>query len=771
MRIASPPAADARSRQRVRMTVQGTVQGVGFRPFVYRTACELGIGGSVANTTAGVSIEAEGPPDAVAQFVHAIRRGPAPPARVTAVDIEARAPVGDTAFEFRPTEAAGTRSATVLPDLSTCPDCLRELFDPDNRRYRYPFTNCTHCGPRYSIIEDLPYDRARTSMRRFPMCEACLAEYGDPADRRFHAESNACPNCGPKLALCDGKGRGLAEGDAALTAVAVAIRDGAIVAVKGLGGFHLMVDARNDAAVRRLRARKRREEKPFAVMFTSLAAVEAECDIRPEEAALLTSPERPIVIVRARGPLAPSVSPDNPTVGVMLPYTPLHHLLLAELGFPVVATSGNRSEEPIVTDEVEVQKRLGGIADLFLVHDRGIVRPVDDSVARIVAGRPLFLRRARGYAPAAAIERRMPAGILAFGGHLKATIALTLATGAVLGQHIGDLETAEARDAYDRAVADLTRLHAVVPRVAVRDLHPDYHSSRVADASGLPTVMVQHHVAHAAACMAEHRLEPPVLGVSFDGTGYGADGTVWGGEFLLVIKTGWRRVAHLRPFRLPGGDSAIREPRRSALGLLFELFGPTCLAMVDLAPVAAFTAAERNVLATMLERGVNAPITTSAGRLFDAIAALVGLRQRATYEGQAAARLEWAARAAGSPERSGGAYRFSVTAASPMVLDWEPAIRDLVTDLGTGVSVSAIACAFHRGLAIAIAEVAARIGERQVVLTGGCFQNALLTEAAIATLSEVGLVPYWHRLVPPNDGGIALGQAAWAASLIERGEI
>ena len=322
------------------------------------------------------------------------------------------------------------------------------------------------------------------------MCEACLAEYEDPADRRFHAEANACPDCGPKLALCDGEGIGLAEGDAALTAVAAAIRDGAIVAVKGLGGFHLMVDARNDAAVRRLRARKRREEKPFAVMFASLAAVEAECDIRPEEATLLTSPERPIVIVRARRPLAPSVSPDNPTVGVMLPYTPLHHLLLAELGFPVVATSGNRSEEPIVTDEAEVQKRLGGIADLFLVHDRGIVRPVDDSVARIVAGRPLFLRRARGYAPAAAIERGMPAGILAFGGHLKATIALTLPTGAVLGQHIGDLETVEARDAYDRAVEDLTRLHAVAPRVAVRDLHPDYHSQpgrrciRAADRDG-----------------------------------------------------------------------------------------------------------------------------------------------------------------------------------------------------------------------------------------------------------------------------------------------
>ena len=709
------------------------------------------------------------------------------------------------------------------------------------------------------------------------MCAACRAEYEDPADRRFHAEPNACPACGPKLELWDGEGSGFAEGDAALTAAAAAIRDGGIVAVKGLGGFHLVVDARNDGAVRRLRARKHREEKPFAVMFPSLAAIEAQCDIRPEEAALLTAPERPIVIVRTRTPsplvgegvslsepraslekrgegvpvrpgdtrsahvlpkeaseprrgpphpsglsasvaslppahansdssefatlaaevgytrlqwpkalphqggggvrssagdsLAPSVSPDNPTVGAMLPYTPLHHLLMAELGFPVVATSGNRSDEPIVIDEADAVARLGGIADLFLVHDRRIVRPVDDSVARIVAGRPLLLRRARGYAPAPAIEGEMPPGILALGGHLKATVALTHAAGAVLSQHIGDLGTAEACDAYDRTVADLARLHAVTPRIAVRDLHPDYHSSRIADASGLPTIAVQHHVAHVAACMAEHRLEPPVLGVSWDGTGYGPDGTVWGGEFLVIAEAGWRRVAHLRPFRLPGGEAAVREPRRSALGLLFELFGPACLAMTDLVPVAAFTEAERNVLAAMLTRGVNAPVTTSAGRLFDAVAALLDLRQRSTYEGQAAMQLEWAAgEDAGDPVwRS--AYSLAVTNAAPIIVDWEPAIRALLADLRAGTPVAAIAAAFHRGLATVIAEVAARIGEKRVVLTGGCFQNAFLTEAAIAALSAAGLVPYWHRLVPPNDGGLALGQAAWAASLVERGEI
>ena len=825
---ASPRPAGASARQRLQLTVRGTVQGVGFRPFVYRTAQEFGIAGSVANTPTGVSIEAEGPLSALARFVDTIRQGPPPPARVTGVAVQALFPVGEAAFQIRPSAATGVRSANILPDLSTCAACLREVFDPGDRRYRYPFTNCTHCGPRYSVIEALPYDRARTSMRRFAMCAACRAEYENPANRRFHAEPNACPACGPKLALWDGAGRGLAEADAALIAAAAAIREGAIVAVKGLGGFHLMVDARNDAAVKRLRARKHREEKPFAVMFPSLAAIDATCDARPEERALLASPERPIVIVatrvgrspsplpgegRGEGPastspplpattseampgrdprgqtregsagrlprvpagarLAASVSPDNPTVGAMLPYTPLHHLLMAELDFPVVATSGNHSEEPIVTDEAEVLARLGGIADFFLVHDRPIVRPVDDSVARIVAGEPLLLRRARGYAPAPAIERDLPAGILAFGGHLKATIAATQPTGAVLSQHIGDLATVEARDAYDSAIADITRLHAVVPRLAVRDLHPDYHSSRVADASGLPTVSVQHHLAHVAACMAEHGLAPPVLGVALDGTGYGPDGTVWGGEFLLVAETGWRRVGHLRPFRLPGGEAAIREPRRSALGLLYEIFGSVCLDMTDLAPIAAFTSGERDVLATMLERGVRAPITTSAGRLFDAVASLLGIRQRCSYEGQAAMRLESeASEESRSPAVAPRlAYSFAITNGDPMVVDWEPAIRTTIADLAIGTSTADFAAAFHHGLASVIAEAAARVGAARVVLSGGCFQNAFLTEATIAALNAARLMPYWHRLVPPNDGGLALGQAAWAARLVERGEI
>jgi hydrogenase maturation protein HypF len=766
--VAAPP------RERVRLTVGGIVQGVGFRPSVYRCARQFGVAGFVANSLAGVTIEAEGSPEAVAAFLRKVIDAPPAGARVVNVEVESLAPTGEATFEVRASSLEGERTATVLPDLATCDDCLRELFDADDRRHRYPFINCTHCGPRHSIVEDLPYDRSRTSMRGFPMCAACRAEYEDPADRRFHAEPIACAACGPQLALWDAAGAPLAARDAALLVAAVAIRDGAIVAVKGLGGFHFVADARNDAAVRRLRERKLREEKPFAVMFPSRAVAEVLCDVGDAERALLMSPQSPIVLVRRRErALAESVAPHNPWIGAMLPYTPLHHLLLAELRFPVVATSGNRSDEPIATDNLEALSRLDGIADCFLVHDRPIVRAIDDSVVRIIAGRPMLLRRARGFAPAPAVERPMPEGILALGGHMKNAIALTTRRSVILGPHIGDLDTVPARDAYDRAVGDLMRLHDIRPRLVARDAHPDYYSSRVAEASGLPVVTVQHHLAHVVSCMAEQGLAPPVLGVAWDGTGYGPDGTVWGGEFLVVTETGWRRAAHLRTFRLPGGESAVREPRRSAVGLLFAAFGREALAMSDLAPVAAFTEPERATLAVMLERGLNAPVTSSAGRLFDAVAALTGLRQRSSYEGQAAMLLEWLAEVGERDDRSRPPYPFPVVAdgpASPLIVDWRPALCEILADVRRSEPAGAIARAFHLGLATAIAEVAVRIGEPAVVLTGGCFQNAFLAEAAIGQLRHGGLTPHWHRSVPPNDGGLAVGQAVWAARLIERGD-
>lgn len=762
-------ASAARTRQRI--LVRGAVQGVGFRPFVYRHATALGLAGWVSNSSEGVALEAEGDVGALSVFVDAIRVSPPPNATIVAVEIREIEPVGETTFAIRPSEIAGSRSVEVLPDIATCPECLAELFDPYDRRCRYPFINCTQCGPRYSIIEEMPYDRARTTMRRFPMCAACQAEYEDPRNWRFHAEPNACLDCGPRLALWDPSGRTLARDHEAPLAAAAALRHGQIVAVKGIGGFHLFADAREEAVVRRLRAGKQRESKPFAVMFPSFAAAKASCRVGPQEEALLTGPARPIVLLRRTGaPVVQSVAPDNPWLGVLLPYAPVHHLLMRELGFPVVATSGNVTDEPIVTDEAEAIDRLAAIADAFLVHDRPIVRPVDNSVVRVVCGRELVLRRSRGYAPAPIAVDRMPAGILALGGHLKTTVALTSPGGAVLSQHVGDLETVAARKAHTRIIADTTQLHAAKPYLIVRDQHPDYASSRAAEELGLPVVAVQHHVAHVAACMAEHGIAPPALGVAWDGSGYGPDGTIWGGEFLLITESGWSRVAHLRPFRLPGGEAAAREPRRAALGLLYGAFGDEAFAMIDLPPLAAFSSAERTVLHSMLARGINAPITSSAGRLFDAFAAICGLRQQASYEGQAAAELEWAAEGCATGRRYEIIIRPSERG-GPLIIDWQPALEAALGELQRGTAVGTVSEALHNGLAAAIVEVAIRIGQGRVILTGGCFQNTRLTEATVAALRDAGCEPVWHQRVPPNDGGLALGQAVWAAWTEQRSQM
>ncbi|HEY0283638.1 MAG TPA: carbamoyltransferase HypF [Rhizomicrobium sp.] len=753
--------------RRVRIDVRGAVQGVGFRPHVYRSATRLGLAGWVENTSFGVRLEVEGEAGAIAALRRAIEESPPPNAAIVSVEVEELEPRGEKSFVIGASASQGARVAQILPDLATCPDCLGELFDPKDRRYLYPFINCTHCGPRYSIVEDVPYDRARTSMRHFAMCPACRAEYDDPSNRRFHAEPNACPVCGPRLSLWNGDGAVLAQEHDALLDAAKAIRAGKIVAAKGIGGFHLIADARNGEAVRRLRARKLRAEKPFAVMFPSLAVVERECAVSPEERALLESPARPIVLLRRKpGAIAASVAPGNPRLGVMLPYAPLHHLLLRELGFPVVATSGNLSDEPIATGEAEALVRLKGVADLFLVHDRPIVRPIDDSVARIVCGRDQLLRRARGYAPAPILMDGLTPGILALGGHLKTTVAVTLEDGVLLSQHLGDLETVAAREAHARAVDDLVKLRGLAPRLVVRDLHPDYATSRMAEETGLPVTGVQHHLAHVASCMAEHGIAPPVLGVAWDGTGYGTDGTIWGGEFLLVTESGWRRVAHLRCFRLPGGEAAMREPRRAAIGLLYEAFGDEAFAMDDLPPLADFSPDERRVIQTMLQSGVNSPRTSSVGRLFDGFASLSGLRQSTSYEGQTAAEFEWAADGIAA-ERP---YDFPLIPGpakdAPWIVDWKPALSGLLADRRKGAAPGVLSAAFHDGLAAALVALARRIGEPRVILTGGCFQNARLTETSVSGLRAAGHEPIWHRHVPPNDGGIALGQAAWAAWLM-----
>jgi hydrogenase maturation protein HypF len=745
---------------RVHIRVCGAVQGVGFRPFVYRLASTLQLAGWVANTGHGVVIEAEGEKDTLDEFVSRVERERPPHSFIQSLEHLFLDPAGYTGFTIRESIAGRGLTALVLPDIATCPDCRAEIFDPANRRYRYPFTNCTHCGPRFSILHRLPYDRANTSMHSFAMCDACREEYENPADRRFHAQPNACPVCGPRCELWNPSGTLSATHDDAVQEAVQGIHDGMIVAVKGIGGFHLTADAQNEDVLRRLRKRKRREEKPLALMVADCDEARRLCEVSAAEERLLQSSEAPIVLLRRHDqvlgtPPAPSVAPGNPSLGIMLPYSPLHHLLLHALARPIVATSGNVADEPICTDEYEAVNRLDGIADLFLVHNRPIVRHVDDSVARIVLGRELLLRRARGYAPLP-----IPLGVegpelIAVGGHLKNTVAISKGSNVFLSQHIGDLETPQALEAFKNTMENVGALYDASPTIVVSDLHPEYLSTKHAQSTGLPLVGVQHHYAHVAACMAENQLTGRVLGVAWDGTGYGTDGTIWGGEFLLADERGFTRAGSFRSFLLPGGDTAIREPRRSALGMLFELLGEGLFERADLAPVAACDRQERALLLQMLQRRVNTPRTSSAGRLFDAVASLLGLRQRSSYEGQAAMELEYVAGNASCE----GSYALPIGDGSPFELDWGPMMLGIIDDLARGISPSAVAARFHNALADAIASTAMRCGEERVVLSGGCFQNRILTERAVALLRNRGFRPYWHQRVPPNDGGIALGQA------------
>lgn len=746
---------------RVEAHIRGAVQGVGFRPFVYRLALELGLAGTVANTVRGVEIVAEGPRATVDAFLDRLQREPPPLSIVEAVEHRFAEPAGLTTFRIVPGETTGEAAAHILPDIATCPDCLREIRDPADRRYRYPFTNCTHCGPRFSIILRLPYDRPNTSMARFALCLACRLEYEDPADRRFHAQPTACPACGPRLALWDGAGGVIERDGAALPHAVELLRAGRIVAVKGLGGFHLMCDARNAESISRLRAHKRREEKPFAILFPHLAGVTEACRVSPLEARLLESPEAPIVLLDRRpgACVADNAAPEAPRLGAMLPCTPLHHLLLGELGFPMVATSGNLREEPLCTDEHDALARLGGIAEAFLVHDRPIVRPVDDSIVHVVRGREQLLRRARGYAPLPIHTGDTGPPVLAVGGHHKNTVALALNGAVFLSQHVGDLETPLALDAHTAAGEALCLLYGARPERVACDAHPGYASTARARETGLPMTAVQHHYAHIVACMAEHGLDEPVLGVAWDGSGYGDDHTVWGGEFFRATRDGYTRAASFRRFWLPGGEQAVREPRRAAFSLLAETYGPDAPDL-DVPPVRAFSHAERAVLLRMLDRGLNAPWTSSAGRLFDAVAALCGLRQISTFEGQAAMALEHAAR---GHARAEPPYPLPLRdGLEHLEIDWAPLVRAIVDDVRRGDTAGAVAARFHRALAHAILDVARRIALPAAVLSGGCFQNALLAEWAGALLEREGFRVFMPHRVPPNDGGIALGQAVHA---------
>jgi hydrogenase maturation protein HypF len=758
---------------RLKLAVRGAVQGVGFRPFVFRLAAELKLRGWVNNSF----IEAEGARAELEKFLLRLDSEKPPRSFIQSLESSWLDVAGYKSFEIRPSETGGEKTALVLPDIATCPDCLRDIFDPKNRRHLYPFTNCTNCGPRFSIIESLPYDRANTSMKNFAMCPQCQAEYDDPHDRRFHAQPNACPVCGPRLELWQSRtgvtpvsdfGNNGDRRDAcptendALLAAANAIRCGKVVAVKGIGGFHLMVDARNEKAVQLLRERKHREEKPFALLFPSLESVKAVCEVSPLEERLLRSPEAPIVLLKKisnlKSQISSSVAPGNPNLGVMLPSNPIHHLLMAELKFPVVATSGNLSDEPICTDDHEALERLGGIADLFLAHNRPIVRHMDDSIVRVMLDREMILRRARGYAPLPLEIKNSKLknqNVLAVGAHLKNSIALVVGENVFISQHIGDLETEPANAAFRRVTADLPKLNGVSPEIIAADLHPDYGSTRWAHQSGKKVFGVQHHVAHVLSCIAENKVPLPALGVAWDGTGYGPDGTIWGGEFFLVNEENIHRVAHLRPFRLPGGDKAVKEPRRAGLGLLYELYGEAAFEMTHLPPLREMPPVEMITLKGMLQRGLNSPLTSSVGRLFDVVASLVNLRQQMRFEGQAAMELEFVL----GDIVSNAVYNLPLVTFHPsLVLDWSLMIHEILADVNGGVSVAEISAKFHNALAEAVVDVAKKVGAVRVALSGGCFQNRYLIERVAARLRAEKFQPYWQQRVPTNDGGIALGQ-------------
>ncbi len=788
--VGSQPDEPTRARARV----EGFVQGVGFRPYVYHLAHELGLTGFVLNDTRGVLVEVEGSRAAVRRFLTRLPLEAPPLADVRRIEAEEVATSGEAAFRIVESEAGGRATALVSPDAATCGACLVELFDPADRRFRYPFINCTHCGPRFTIVRSIPYDRPNTTMAGFGMCDACRAEYEDPLDRRFHAQPNACPVCGPRVQLRDAAGGPVGSGEARdpVEAAARALVSGAIVAVKGLGGFHLACRADDPVAVATLRSRKHREDKPFALMAADVERARGLVELGDEEERLLVSRQRPIVLAR-RNPdaaVARAVAPGHRDLGVMLPYSPLHHLLLADTGLVLVMTSGNVSDEPIAYENEEAMDRLGGIADLFLLHDRPIETRTDDSVVRVVevAGerRPLVLRRSRGYVPAPVDLPGLPEEegpvVLACGAHLKNTFCLAAGRRAWPGPHIGDLENWETFLSYEGGIDHLERLLELEPGLLAHDLHPEYLSTRYAleHAEGRPTEGIQHHHAHLAACLAEHGEPGPALGVIYDGTGYGLDGTVWGGELLVGDLTEFRRVGHLWRVRLPGGEAAVREPWRMACAWLVALESEDGEApTVPRALAREVDPARWRMVARLAREGLASPVTSSAGRLFDAVAALCGLRSRVTYEGQAAIELEMVA----DPETE-GAYPLPLvdtdtpgpvdsgeipgpeSKEAPVVLDARALVRAVLADLEAGVSAATISTRFHRGLADGSARVAAELarqhGVDRVVLSGGVFQNVLLLERMAGRLSEAGLRVLVPTRVPPNDGGISLGQAACA---------
>jgi hydrogenase maturation protein HypF len=793
-------------KKALRFRIRGTVQGVGFRPWIYRLAHQLHLKGFVRNTSQGAAIEIEGPKKDVENFTHRMRTELPAHCVITSCLSTNILPKGFHQFEILSSQDEDRHEAIVLPDIATCPECIKEIFNKHDRRYLYPFTNCTHCGPRYSIIESLPYDRLNTSMKKFKMCKKCQKEYDAPLNRRFHAQPNACPLCGPKVSLWDGQGDLIASPLETLPAAAELIKRGAIVAVKSLGGFYLMTDALNDAAVVKLRQRKHRPHKPLALMLPSLRMASQYCQIDPLEAELLQSSQAPIVLLRKLQSsmsfhndqnmsfphlqlsfphpqlsfphpqlsfprkresiqrISDQVAPDNPYLGCMLPSMPLLHILLKMLNRPIVATSGNLSEEPICIDNAEALKRLKGIADFFLVHDRSIVRHVDDSIVQVVCNEPSILRRARGYAPLPIDIGKDCNGILATGAHQKNTVALGLGSSVIISQHIGDLDNNISCVTFEETISSLKSIYDAPITAVVCDYHPDYSSSRYSQTLMDDVLKVQHHHAHVASCMAERGIQSEVLGIAWDGTGYGHDGTIWGGEFLLTDLLNCRRFAHLNLFALPGGEQAIKEPRRSALGLLFSLCDGHWEEYNDLPCVKAFNSQELHIIQQMIKQKINSPLTSSMGRLFDGIASLIGLCHHVSFEGQAAMALEYQI----SDKYILDPYYFDIVPKdyknNVRSIDWTSIIKGVIEDLRAGRDAMVISTRFHLTLIKMIIDMAYQANKSDIVLTGGCFQNKWLIENAVRCLKQEGFNPYWNTQVPANDGGISLGQMFVAAN-------
>ena len=750
-----------------RIAVNGIVQGVGFRPFVYNLARQYELKGQVANTSSGVSIHIEGPPERIRFFERDLAKKTPPLAYVVEISSQPESVKEYADFKIVKSEGRVLMSTLISPDVSICEDCLRELFDPGNRRYLYPFINCTNCGPRYTIIDDIPYDRPKTSMRHFKMCAACQAEYDDPTNRRFHAQPNACAACGPQVSLYNSRRKSI-DTDDPIQMAAEFIRQGKIVAVKGLGGYHLAVDAANSQAVIRLRNRKMREEKPFAVMAENLQRIRQFARVRPEAQKLLTSIQRPIVLLpkKTPSPIAEEVAPRNRYWGVMLPYTPLHYLLLRHGFTALVMTSANLSEEPIAIDNDDAFARLAGIADYFLIHNRQIYLRSDDSIVRSTAGQMRFIRRSRGFVPIPLFLNRTVPPILACGAELKNTICITKGDKAFLSQHIGDLENLDSLDFFKQTAAHLKRILEVQPEIIACDMHPDYLSSRyAAEQHGIRKVEVQHHHAHIVSCMAENRLEGEVIGLSFDGTGYGSDGTIWGGEVLIAEAKQFERAAYLADVRMPGSAAAIKEPWRMAISYLYDAFGEN-FRQLDLPIIKQIEPPKLNVIAEMILKGVNSPQTSSLGRLFDGVAAIAGIRQRVNFEGQAAMELEMLA--AGNTRST---YDYQWVSEDPIKILPASIIRGVVKDVQDGLSIAQISTKFHRTLIALFAEVCTVVRRNaelnRVVLSGGCFQNTILLTGLIQELESRNFEVFSHRQVPCNDGGVALGQALVAASIAD----